>query len=67
MGHDRLPGYRVADDPHDPPQLHRLSWPEELQQWQDERDEARIVTSLRATLIRAAALIGLVLLSLWVW
>ena len=60
-----LPGLR--DDPHDARDLRSLSAPEELQRWQDEADEAtRETLSLRATLLRGAALVA-VLGLLWAW
>jgi hypothetical protein len=56
-----LPGYR-QDDPHDES---RLDYPERFQFWADEKDEARAVLSIRATLVRGAGLIALLLLLVW--
>jgi hypothetical protein len=58
-----LPGYR-SDDPHDPINsgFHR---PESFQMWEDEKDEARVVLSFPAILIRGAGLVALLMLVVW--
>jgi hypothetical protein len=56
-----LPGYR-ADDPHDES---RPDYPERFQFWEDEKDEARVVLSIRATLVRGAGLVALLMLVVW--
>jgi hypothetical protein len=60
MSPDPLPGQR--DDPHDPPLIPGARG-EEWQMWQEERDEAAAAAlSIRATLIRGAAIVAVLVL-----